>query len=109
MIVEEHFMRFEPGAEARRNALILSGLLVLQKNGLSVDPDRGSIGGIVWERRCIGPIMGQPVEAMQRESLDQCLFDPLAGIARLGIKLPAIAQHMAELMPELIGEIAPVS
>ena len=63
---------------------------------------------VAGEGRIPFPAFRQAPKAANRERLHRRFFDPLAGSHRLGVRLPAIGQDVAELMAELIGKFTPV-
>lgn len=109
MLAEERLVRLEPGAEPGPGTLVSRGRPIAGEDGLPVVSDGARIGGVVGEWRGVRPVVGQEREATQGERLDQRFLDPLAGVARLGIGLPAVAEHVPQFVPDLVGEIAPVA
>ena len=75
---------------------------------LPVFSNIGREGRIVWKGRALLPAVSEQPQAADRKRLDQRFLQPLAGQFRLGLGLPAVAQHMAELVAELIRELTPI-
>ena len=65
-------------------------------------------GRIVGKGRALLPTVSEQPQAADRKRLDQRFLQPLARQFRLRLRLPAVAQHMAELVAELIRELTPI-
>jgi hypothetical protein len=91
----------EHGRLPSRLAVFLDQILPVFPNGVGE-------GGIVWKGWALLPTVGEQPQAADRKSLDERFLQPLARQSRRRLALPAVAQHMAELVAELIRELAPI-
>jgi len=74
----------------------------------AVLPDGLGETRIAGKGRILFPAIGEEGEPAERKGFDERLLEPLARRRGLGERAPAVAQDMAELVPELVGELAPV-
>ncbi len=65
-------------------------------------------GCIARKGRIARPARGEAAEPAERKRLDHRFFQPLARGPRLGRGGPAIAQHVAKLVAELVSEFGPI-
>jgi hypothetical protein len=86
----------EHGWLSGRSPVLFDQVLAVFANGIGE-------GGIVGERRALLPTVGEQSQTANGKCLDQ------PRQFRLRLRLPAVAQHMAELVAELIGELGPIA
>jgi hypothetical protein len=108
MPAEARFVCPEPGTESFRSSFVPRGCPIAGEDGFPIASNGAGIGGVVREWGSALPIIRQKQEAAKRKRFSQSLLDPLAGAARLGIQLPAIAEYVPQFVPELISQIAPI-
>jgi hypothetical protein len=90
-----------------QSTLVSRQLAIILLQIAPVIGDRVTISLVMGERRFFFPTCSKASETAERKGLDKRFFEPLARAARFGEALPAIRQHVAEFVAELICQLRP--